>query len=182
MLPQRLGERRFALLRLVFQQLVVILSHSCERPYQTQPWRNRSHQQEHRSFDLIFHRMTDDTLQGVVIFEKDNNGDVLQTWFVPFPWAVDCPSHFDSPFLRPVTFMLLLIHCVPKCRAYPQSEKQLCQIAQARSALDQASVPNQFFTFSKYKSTWLYILTDANKNPATQKRVQSFAIALFSSV
>jgi hypothetical protein len=66
-------------------------------------------------------------------------------------------------------------------RTYPAVDATLLTVAKNRTGLE-GSAPLVSFTFSKFKSQWLYIFTDENKNPTNVARIKAFSIILVSSV
>jgi len=64
--------------------------------------------------------------------------------------------------------------------SYPEVTSELETILQARSGLQQETIPLPF-TFTRYKTDWIYIMVQVKKDQSTLKNCVAYAICLITS-
>jgi hypothetical protein len=74
-----------------------------------------------------------------------------------------------------MVFFLFFLHLTR--RSYPDCERELEKVFIARSGLKLDTIPIQF-TFSKYKSNWIYIYLHINKPNSPLKNIAAFAVCI----
>lgn len=110
----------------------------------------------------------DQQLEGVGIIEKDDHNDIIMTWYVKDSSKAQLFGNFADQNI---------------CRSHPVLQPAgITQVAISRAMLDRLA-NNIQFSFSKFGSSWLYLLsTENSKESPALSRVTAFCIVLVTKV